>query len=198
MMKNATITHLFSRNHKPPIVLHQPLKYKGISPDPHSNEGDLSRSGMSKKICHQQTTSDYEVPWNPIKVPCFRTPTCWAVLTIKLPTVKPLRCETLPSLPSNLNLEPQTTSLKWMEMVKQPTISYVKVGNHPMETTIYINGWPWGSRNRFFCPQVVFPAFLFTKQYGLLSLLSLRSFPPPFHDQSSTGTGCCWHKKYEC
>ena len=27
-----------------------------------------------------------------------------------------------------------------------PTISYVKVGNHPSDSQAFINGWPWGSR----------------------------------------------------
>ncbi len=32
-------------------------------------------------------------------------------------------------------LEPQTTIKKWM--FGETTISYVKIGNHPIETTIY-------------------------------------------------------------
>ena len=35
-------------------------------------------------------------------------------------------------------LEPQGQPVfKWMEMVTQPSISYVKIGNHPIETKIY-------------------------------------------------------------
>ena len=33
------------------------------------------------------------------------------------------------------HLEPQTTSLKWM--FGETIISYVKIWNHPIETTIY-------------------------------------------------------------
>ena len=43
---------------------------------------------------------------------------------------------------------PRPTIKKWMEMVKQPTISYVKIGNHPIETTIYkwLFGVPGGRK----------------------------------------------------
>ena len=34
-----------------------------------------------------------------------------------------------------IHLEPQTTSLKWM--FGETTISYIKIWNHPIETTIY-------------------------------------------------------------
>ena len=38
-------------------------------------------------------------------------------------------------LDSKVYLEPQTTIKKWM--FGETTISYVKIGNHPIETTIY-------------------------------------------------------------
>ena len=41
-------------------------------------------------------------------------------------------------------LEPQTTSLKWT--FSETTVSYIKIWNHPIETTIYkwlfgVPGW---------------------------------------------------------
>ena len=40
-----------------------------------------------------------------------------------------------PSSEEHFILEPQTTIKKWM--FGETTISYVKIGNHPIETTIY-------------------------------------------------------------
>ena len=47
----------------------------------------------------------------------------------------------------DLNLEPQTTIKKWM--FGETTISYVKIGNHSIETTVYKWLAARGSRKRF-------------------------------------------------
>ena len=48
-----------------------------------------------------------------------------------------LKCKNLEAFISyfHIFLEPQTTTLKWM--FGKTTISYVKIWNHPIETTIY-------------------------------------------------------------
>ena len=51
---------------------------------------------------------------------------------------------------SNPLLEPQTTIKKWM--FGETTISYVKIGNRPIATTIY--GWLFGVPGSYYSPQI--------------------------------------------
>ena len=52
-----------------------------------------------------------------------------------------------------------------------PTISYVKIGNHPIDSQPFINGWPWGSRWKQNSP---------TKLTELPPSSAMMEFPPKF------------------
>ena len=136
---------------------------------------------MSSKFA---TNKQHQITRSPEihKSPCFRTPTCWAVLTIKLPdswvdekknsSGNPAVEMWNPSIPS-IKSQPGTPNNQFkMDGSGETTNHFLCKGWKSSQwKQPFFYGWPWGSRNRFFRPQVVFPAFLFTKQYG--------SFPPP-------------------
>ena len=47
-----------------------------------------------------------------------------------------------------IDLKPQGQPFINRCLAKQPTISYVKIGNHhPIDSQPFINGGPWGSRD---------------------------------------------------